>query len=127
MLSCQLSCQISLYLPSKLFHNCPPLQLIHLLVFPTGILDLKPYKPAHNVHFQPFLPPKTNQSLTDSQPHIQFSDVSTSKNLTKYICNSYPTFLNKKRHQNPLQQPPLSITPKMAVKYSKNVGILASL
>jgi hypothetical protein len=71
MLSCQLSCQISLYLPSKLFHNCPPLQLIHLLVFPTGILDLKPYKPAHNVHFQPFLPPKTNQRMLHRLPAPQ--------------------------------------------------------
>jgi hypothetical protein len=54
------------------------------------------YKPAHNARFQPFLPPKTNQSFTHCQHHKQFSDVSTSQNLTKDICNSYPTVLNKK-------------------------------
>jgi hypothetical protein len=68
------------------------------------------YKPAHNARFQPFLPPKTNQSFTHCQPYNQLSDASTTQNLTKYICNSYPTVPNKKRYQNPLQQPPLSIT-----------------
>jgi hypothetical protein len=58
----------------------------------------KAYKLAHNARFQPFLPPKTNQSFTHGQHHKQFSDASTSQNLTKDICNSYPTVLNKKQY-----------------------------
>jgi hypothetical protein len=58
----------------------------------------KAYKLAHNARFQPFLPPKTNQSFTHGQHHKQFSDASTSQNLTKDICNSYPTVLKEKQY-----------------------------
>jgi hypothetical protein len=106
------SCLIIRQRPLEAFIK-PPQHLPTKLCFKENISlnppSPKTYKPAHNAQFQPFWHPKTNQSFTHCQPYSQLSYASTTQNLTKYICNSYPTVPNKKRFPNPLQQPPLSI------------------